>query len=108
MLLQSRGLTEAMSQFIQVFSQARRRAATQMELLYASSGDLSCESPTGDFPSPLPALPERQEGLSDTQSQASGQTQDREQTSSPSSLTSRPGAVYVFVQPEGPRWALDL
>ncbi|CAG01175.1 unnamed protein product, partial [Tetraodon nigroviridis] len=76
-------------------NKARRRAATQMELLYASSGDLSCESPTGDFPSPLPALPERQEGLSDTQSQASGQTQDREQTSSPSSLTSRPGAVYV-------------
>ncbi|CAF87960.1 unnamed protein product [Tetraodon nigroviridis] len=72
-----------------------------MELLYASSGDLSCESPTGDFPSPLPALPERQEGLSDTQSQASGQTQDREQTSSPSSLTSRPGAVSGARTPTG-------
>lgn len=88
-------ISEVISQLIDVFSrQARRRAATQMELLYASSGaDLSCESPTADFPSPLPALLEKQEGLSDTQSQASGQTQDREQTASPSSLTSRPVAL---------------
>lgn len=83
-------MSEVISQLIGVFTQARRRAATQMELLYASSGDLSCESPTGDFPSPLPMLLERQEGLSDTPSQALGQTQDREQTASPSSLTSRP------------------
>uniref|UniRef100_A0A3Q2C761 Kinesin family member 21A n=1 Tax=Cyprinodon variegatus TaxID=28743 RepID=A0A3Q2C761_CYPVA len=38
---------------------ARRRTTTQMELLYASSGDLACESPTGDFPSPLLPLAER-------------------------------------------------
>uniref|UniRef100_A0A673CCV2 Kinesin-like protein KIF21A n=1 Tax=Sphaeramia orbicularis TaxID=375764 RepID=A0A673CCV2_9TELE len=47
-------------------SKARRRTTTQMELLYASSGDLSCESPTGDFPAPLLPLTERQEGPADT------------------------------------------
>lgn len=76
-------------------SQARRRAATQMELLYASSGDLSCESPTGDFPSPLPPLSERQEGLSDTQGHACGPLPEREQTVSPSSLTYRPATLSV-------------
>uniref|UniRef100_A0A8D3BS51 Kinesin family member 21A n=1 Tax=Scophthalmus maximus TaxID=52904 RepID=A0A8D3BS51_SCOMX len=34
-------------------SKARRRTTTQMELLYASSGDPSHESPTGDFAAPL-------------------------------------------------------
>lgn len=61
-----------------------------MELLYASSGDLSCEAPSGDFPSPLPALSERQEGLSDTRGQTSGQLPEREQAVSPSPLTARP------------------
>lgn len=89
-------ISEAVGQFIDVLSQARRRAATQMELLYASSGDLSCESPTGDFPSPLPALLERQEGLSDPQSQGLGQSQDREQTVSPSPLAPRPVTMSVF------------
>uniref|UniRef100_A0A3Q0QV88 Kinesin family member 21A n=1 Tax=Amphilophus citrinellus TaxID=61819 RepID=A0A3Q0QV88_AMPCI len=46
-------------------SKARRRTATQMELLYASSGDLSCESPTGDFSAPLLPLAERLEGPSE-------------------------------------------
>uniref|UniRef100_A0A3P9NPR1 Kinesin family member 21A n=1 Tax=Poecilia reticulata TaxID=8081 RepID=A0A3P9NPR1_POERE len=46
-------------------SKARRRTTTQMELLYASSGDLSCESPTGDFPAPLLPLAERLEGPAD-------------------------------------------
>uniref|UniRef100_A0A672IG79 Kinesin family member 21A n=1 Tax=Salarias fasciatus TaxID=181472 RepID=A0A672IG79_SALFA len=49
---------------------ARRRTTTQMELLYASSGDLSCESPTGDFPAPLLPIAERAEGPADTQGHA--------------------------------------
>lgn len=75
-----------------VVSQARRRAATQMELLYASSGDLSCEAPSGDFPSPLPLLLEQREGASDTRGQTPGQLQEREQapSPSPSPLTARP------------------
>lgn len=89
-------ISEAAGQFIDVLSQARRRAATQMELLYASSGDLTCESPTGDFPSPLPALLERQEGLPDPQSQGLGQTQDREQAVSPSPLAPRAVTMSVF------------
>uniref|UniRef100_A0A3P8SMC0 Kinesin family member 21A n=1 Tax=Amphiprion percula TaxID=161767 RepID=A0A3P8SMC0_AMPPE len=46
---------------------ARRRTTTQMELLYASSGDLSCESPTGDFSAPLLPLTERVEVPADMQ-----------------------------------------
>uniref|UniRef100_A0A3B4F9I6 Kinesin-like protein KIF21A n=1 Tax=Pundamilia nyererei TaxID=303518 RepID=A0A3B4F9I6_9CICH len=68
-------------------SKARRRTTTQMELLYASSGDLSCESPTGDFSAPLLPLAERLEGPADMQGQAVGQTADREQTVSPSALS---------------------
>lgn len=73
--------------------QARRRTTTQMELLYASSGDLSCESPTGDFSAPLLPLAERLEGPADMQGQAVGQTADREQTVSPSALSARPAAM---------------
>uniref|UniRef100_A0A673CFF6 Kinesin-like protein KIF21A n=1 Tax=Sphaeramia orbicularis TaxID=375764 RepID=A0A673CFF6_9TELE len=67
-------------------SKARRRTTTQMELLYASSGDLSCESPTGDFPAPLLPLTERQEGPADTQGHMTALTPDRDQTVSPSAL----------------------
>uniref|UniRef100_A0A3B4UGC7 Kinesin family member 21A n=1 Tax=Seriola dumerili TaxID=41447 RepID=A0A3B4UGC7_SERDU len=59
-------------------SKARRRTTTQMELLYASSGDLSCESPTGDFSAPLLPLSERLEGPADMLGHAAGQTPDRE------------------------------
>uniref|UniRef100_A0A8D0CWN6 Kinesin family member 21A n=1 Tax=Sander lucioperca TaxID=283035 RepID=A0A8D0CWN6_SANLU len=48
-------------------SKARRRTTTQMELLYAGSGDPSCESPTGDFSVPLLPLSERLEGSADMQ-----------------------------------------
>uniref|UniRef100_A0A8C9XQ25 Kinesin family member 21A n=1 Tax=Sander lucioperca TaxID=283035 RepID=A0A8C9XQ25_SANLU len=73
-------------------SKARRRTTTQMELLYAGSGDPSCESPTGDFSVPLLPLSERLEGSADMQGHALGQTPDREQTVSPSALSasSRP------------------
>uniref|UniRef100_A0A4W6E350 Kinesin family member 21A n=1 Tax=Lates calcarifer TaxID=8187 RepID=A0A4W6E350_LATCA len=73
-------------------SKARRRTTTQMELLYASSGDLSCESPTGDFSAPLLPLSERLEGPADMQGHAVGQTPDREQTVSPSALSARSGS----------------
>lgn len=60
-----------------------------MELLYASSGDLSCESNTGDFSGPLLPLLERLEGPADMQGHAVGQAPDREQTVSPSALSAR-------------------
>ncbi|TNM91392.1 hypothetical protein fugu_019772 [Takifugu bimaculatus] len=83
-------------------NKARRRAATQMELLYASSGDLSCEVPGGDFPSPLPSLSEQREGLSDTRGQTSGQLQEREWAVSPSPLTARPVTLSGARSPTGP------
>lgn len=64
-----------------------------MELLYASSGDLSCESPTGDFSAHLLPLTERLERPTDMQGQALGQTPDREQTVSPSALSARPAGM---------------
>uniref|UniRef100_A0A3Q1GNI3 Kinesin family member 21A n=1 Tax=Acanthochromis polyacanthus TaxID=80966 RepID=A0A3Q1GNI3_9TELE len=75
---------------------ARRRTTTQMELLYASSGDLSCESPTGHFSAPLLPLAERVEVLADMQGQVLGQTSDREQTVSPSALSARPAGIGVI------------
>nr|XP_057933110.1 kinesin-like protein KIF21A isoform X2 [Doryrhamphus excisus] len=60
-------------------SKARRRTTTQMELLYASSGDHSSDSPTGDFSGPLLSIMEHQDGLPDTH-----RTPDREPTVSPS------------------------
>ncbi|XP_076578198.1 kinesin-like protein KIF21A isoform X2 [Chaetodon auriga] len=80
---------------------ARRRTTTQMELLYASSGDLSCESPTGDFSAPLLPLAERLEGPADTQGNALGQTPDREQTVSPSALSARPAGISGSRSPTG-------
>ncbi|XP_015811919.3 kinesin-like protein KIF21A isoform X3 [Nothobranchius furzeri] len=78
-------------------SKARRRTTTQMELLYASSGDLSCDSPIGDFPAPLLPLSERPEGPADTQ----GQSADREQTASPSALSARPAGMSGSRSPTG-------
>uniref|UniRef100_A0A8C4EJD6 Kinesin family member 21A n=1 Tax=Dicentrarchus labrax TaxID=13489 RepID=A0A8C4EJD6_DICLA len=80
---------------------ARRRTTTQMELLYASSGDLSCESPTGDFSAPLLPLSDRLEGPADMQGHALGQTPDREQTASPSALAARPAGISGSRSPTG-------
>ncbi|KAM4523768.1 kinesin-like protein KIF21A [Fundulus diaphanus] len=80
---------------------ARRRTTTQMELLYASSGDLSCESPTGDFPAPLLPLAERQEGPADAWGLAAGQAPDRERTFSPSVLSARPAGISGSRSPTG-------
>ncbi|GAA6233315.1 kinesin-like protein KIF21A [Lates japonicus] len=82
-------------------SKARRRTTTQMELLYASSGDLSCETPTGDFSAPLLPLSERLEGPADMQGRAVGQTPDREQTVSPSALSARPAGLSGSRSPTG-------
>ncbi|XP_046878815.1 kinesin-like protein KIF21A isoform X3 [Hypomesus transpacificus] len=72
-------------------SKARRRTTTQMELLYASSGEPSCDSPTGDFSSsPLLAL-----GLGGSQDgggemgAGAGLTLDRDITVSPSAQSAR-------------------
>ncbi|XP_040885977.1 kinesin-like protein KIF21A isoform X2 [Toxotes jaculatrix] len=82
-------------------SKARRRTTTQMELLYAGSGDLSCESPTGDFSAPLLPLSERLEGPADMQGHAVGQTPDREQTVSPSAVSARPAGISGSRSPTG-------
>uniref|UniRef100_A0A8D3BCJ5 Kinesin family member 21A n=1 Tax=Scophthalmus maximus TaxID=52904 RepID=A0A8D3BCJ5_SCOMX len=68
-------------------SKARRRTTTQMELLYASSGDPSHESPTGDFAAPLLPHSECLESPADVQGHAFGQTLDREQTPSAASTS---------------------
>uniref|UniRef100_A0A1A8GYX3 Kinesin motor domain-containing protein n=2 Tax=Nothobranchius korthausae TaxID=1143690 RepID=A0A1A8GYX3_9TELE len=78
-------------------SKARRRTTTQMELLYASNGDLSCDSPIVDFSAPLLPLSERPEGPADTQ----GQSADREQTASPSALSARPAGMSGSRSPTG-------
>ncbi|XP_071370350.1 kinesin-like protein KIF21A [Centroberyx affinis] len=77
-------------------SKARRRTTTQMELLYASSGDLTCDSPTGDFSAPLLPLAERLEGPADPQAHAAGQTADREPTVSPSATSARAAGIGVI------------
>ncbi|XP_070785480.1 kinesin-like protein KIF21A [Enoplosus armatus] len=82
-------------------SKARRRTTTQMELLYASSGELSCESPTGDFSAPLLPLSERLEGPADMQGHTLGQTPDRQQTASPSALSARPAGISGSRSPTG-------
>ncbi|KAM9334492.1 kinesin-like protein KIF21A [Symphorus nematophorus] len=80
---------------------ARRRTTTQMELLYASSGDPSCESHSGDFSAPLLPLSERLEGPADMQGHALGQAPDREQTVSPSALSARPAGISGSRSPTG-------
>ncbi|XP_056131791.1 kinesin-like protein KIF21A [Lampris incognitus] len=74
-------------------SKARRRTTTQMELLYASSGDLSGESPTGDFSVPMLPLTEPLEVIGDMQASGVGQIPDREHTVSPSALSVRPPGI---------------
>ncbi|XP_029901603.1 kinesin-like protein KIF21A isoform X4 [Myripristis murdjan] len=70
-------------------SKARRRTTTQMELLYASSGDLSCESPTGDFSAPLLL-----EAPADLQP-------DREQAVSPTAMSARAAGISGSRSPTG-------
>uniref|UniRef100_A0A8D3CC95 Kinesin family member 21A n=1 Tax=Scophthalmus maximus TaxID=52904 RepID=A0A8D3CC95_SCOMX len=79
--------------------QARRRTTTQMELLYASSGDPSHESPTGDFAAPLLPHSECLESPADVQGHAFGQTLDREQT--PSAASTRPAGISGSRSPTG-------
>ncbi|XP_034145983.1 kinesin-like protein KIF21A isoform X4 [Esox lucius] len=65
---------------------ARRRTTTQMELLYAGSGDF--DSSTGDFSASLLPLPMVQEGLGDMGT-AAALPGDRELTGPSSALTTR-------------------
>ncbi|KAL6116967.1 kif21a [Pungitius sinensis] len=82
-------------------SKARRRTTTQMELLYAGSGDQSFESSTGDFPGPLLPLSERPEGSGDMLGQTLAQTPDCEQTAFPSALSARPAGFCGSRSPTG-------
>ncbi|KAM6986247.1 kinesin-like protein KIF21A [Aplochiton taeniatus] len=81
-------------------SKARRRTTTQMELLYASSGDLSCESPTGEFSGPLLPLAEGQDSPGDLGPTAR-LAPDREITVSPSALTARIAGISGLRSPTG-------
>ncbi|KAK1906277.1 Kinesin-like protein KIF21A [Dissostichus eleginoides] len=76
---------------------ARRRTTTQMELLYAGSGD--CDSPTGDFP--LLPLSEGLEGSADMQGHALSQTLDCEQAAPPSAPSARPAGISGARSPTG-------
>ncbi|KAI9516950.1 Kinesin-like protein kif21a [Dissostichus eleginoides] len=76
---------------------ARRRTTTQMELLYAGSGD--CDSPTGDFP--LLPLSEGLEGSADMQGHALSQTPDCEQAAPPSAPSARPAGISGARSPTG-------
>ncbi|XP_010791987.1 kinesin-like protein KIF21A isoform X2 [Notothenia coriiceps] len=76
---------------------ARRRTTTQMELLYAGSGD--CDSPTGDFP--LLPLSEPLEGSADMQGHALSQTPDCEQAVPSSAPSARPAGISGARSPTG-------
>ncbi|CAL1568959.1 unnamed protein product [Knipowitschia caucasica] len=80
---------------------ARRRTTTQMELLYASTGDGFCDLPTGDFPGPLLPLTEMVEGATDPHTQATGQTPDREQQVSQCGASNRSAAIGGCRSPTG-------
>ncbi|XP_067346551.1 kinesin-like protein KIF21A isoform X3 [Channa argus] len=82
-------------------NKARRRTTTQMELLYASSGDPLCESPTGDFPAPLLPPSERLEGPADMQGHTIGQTPDHKHTVSPSALSATAAGLSGSGSPTG-------
>uniref|UniRef100_A0A4W5R9Q1 Kinesin family member 21A n=1 Tax=Hucho hucho TaxID=62062 RepID=A0A4W5R9Q1_9TELE len=79
---------------------ARRRTTTQMELLYASSGE--CDPPTGDFSAPLLPPTEAQEGTGDMGTVA-GHLGDREVTVSPSALSTRIAGLGVVNPVSSPK-----
>ncbi|XP_058480470.1 kinesin-like protein KIF21A isoform X2 [Solea solea] len=80
-------------------SKARRRTTTQMELLYASSGDLTHVSPTGEFSPTMLPLSERLEGPADMQGHIVVQAPDREHT--PPALSARPAGISGCRSPTG-------
>ncbi|KAG5830416.1 hypothetical protein ANANG_G00310380 [Anguilla anguilla] len=69
-------------------SKARRRTTTQMELLYASSGDPALDAPGGEFPAPLPPVAEAQEVGGDPKS-AGASLGDRDPVAPPSGVPSK-------------------
>uniref|UniRef100_A0A8C7RRA2 Kinesin family member 21A n=1 Tax=Oncorhynchus mykiss TaxID=8022 RepID=A0A8C7RRA2_ONCMY len=80
--------------------QARRRTTTQMELLYADSGEF--DSPTGDFSASLLPLAEAQEGTGDM-GPVAGHLGDRELTVSPSALSTRIAGLGVINPVSSPK-----
>uniref|UniRef100_A0A8C7GX00 Kinesin family member 21A n=1 Tax=Oncorhynchus kisutch TaxID=8019 RepID=A0A8C7GX00_ONCKI len=81
-------------------SPARRRTTTQMELLYAGSGEF--DSPTGDFSASLLPLAEAQEGTGDM-GPVAGHLGDRELTVSPSALSTRIAGLGVINPVSSPK-----
>uniref|UniRef100_A0A8C7H104 Kinesin family member 21A n=1 Tax=Oncorhynchus kisutch TaxID=8019 RepID=A0A8C7H104_ONCKI len=79
---------------------ARRRTTTQMELLYAGSGEF--DSPTGDFSASLLPLAEAQEGTGDM-GPVAGHLGDRELTVSPSALSTRIAGLGVINPVSSPK-----
>uniref|UniRef100_A0A4W5NKX8 Kinesin family member 21A n=1 Tax=Hucho hucho TaxID=62062 RepID=A0A4W5NKX8_9TELE len=79
---------------------ARRRTTTQMELLYAGSGEF--DSPTGDFSASMLPLAEAQEGTGDMGTVA-GHLGDRELTVSPSALSTRIAGLGVINPVSSPK-----
>uniref|UniRef100_A0A8C7MEZ7 Kinesin family member 21A n=1 Tax=Oncorhynchus kisutch TaxID=8019 RepID=A0A8C7MEZ7_ONCKI len=79
---------------------ARRRTTTQMELLYAGSGEF--DSPTGDFSASLLPLAEAQEGTGDM-GPVAGHLGDRELTVSPSALSTRIAGLRQGTHTYGPQ-----
>uniref|UniRef100_A0A8C7RSN1 Kinesin family member 21A n=1 Tax=Oncorhynchus mykiss TaxID=8022 RepID=A0A8C7RSN1_ONCMY len=79
---------------------ARRRTTTQMELLYADSGEF--DSPTGDFSASLLPLAEAQEGTGDM-GPVAGHLGDRELTVSPSALSTRIAGLGVINPVSSPK-----
>uniref|UniRef100_A0A674E480 Kinesin family member 21A n=1 Tax=Salmo trutta TaxID=8032 RepID=A0A674E480_SALTR len=77
-----------------------RRTTTQMELLYAGSGEF--DSPTGDFSASLLPLAEAQEGTGDMGTVA-GHLGDRELTVSPSALSTRIAGLGVINPVSSPK-----
>ncbi|KAJ8374174.1 hypothetical protein SKAU_G00047540 [Synaphobranchus kaupii] len=69
-------------------SKARRRTTTQMELLYANSGDPALDGPSGEFSAPLLPLAETQEVGGDPKPTGAS-LGDRDPVAPPSSLPTK-------------------
>ncbi|XP_041965700.1 kinesin-like protein KIF21A isoform X2 [Alosa sapidissima] len=79
-------------------SKARRRTTTQMELLYANTGDTTPDTPTGDFSHPLG---EALDGGGDADS-AGSSVRDRDLLAPASGFSSKLGSISGSRPPSGP------
>ncbi|XP_064175327.1 kinesin-like protein KIF21A isoform X2 [Anguilla rostrata] len=70
-------------------SKARRRTTTQMELLYASSGDPALDAPGGEFPTPLPPVAEAAQEVGGDPRSVGASLGDRDPVAPPSGVPSK-------------------